>query len=175
MLTFSAAGGAADGRRLGLAGVERAGPVGTHIVVPAIAVARDPPVDSPRHEVNSRDREKPRHELPPRQRKPDARPGIRSAVDAPAPIHSLHPAHGLFAIHLRETRRGARIMQVDQLDAPARIDAAHAHHARAAEAAGSVVKHAEFRHAFSWHGPRPAAGGPLRSNSGSYSFHFSRV
>src|SRR5712692_5811943 len=60
----SSAGRGAVSRRLGLTGMDRAGAVGTQLGVPPVAVARDPGVDLPRHEVNPWNQQEPRHEFP---------------------------------------------------------------------------------------------------------------
>jgi hypothetical protein len=88
--------------------------------------------------MNSRDEQHPSDEIPSGHGEADARPGVYAGKDAALLVNGLHQAHGLFAIHLRESSDGARIVQIQRFNAPAAIHAAQARNAGAAKAASTI-------------------------------------
>jgi hypothetical protein len=85
-------------------GVDGTGAVGAQILIPAIAVARDPSVHKASHKVNAGDKKQPGNEIPSRQGETNARPGIGAGENSAACVNGLHQAHGFFPVNLRETR-----------------------------------------------------------------------
>lgn len=96
-----------------------AGRVVTNFAIPTIAVSRDPRVQMLRQEMNARDKQDPRDEIPARQSQPDACQRIYAGKDATDRVDGLHQAHGFRGIHLREAGWHAWIMEVEELDAAA--------------------------------------------------------
>src|SRR6266849_7506409 len=107
--------GVAGGRffaRSGLLLVQGAGTVGTCLAIPKVAITSDPRVEVPRKQVDARNEQHPREELPSGKGKPDPGPGIHAEIDAPVPVDRLHPTHRFIEVYLRKARRDARVVQV---------------------------------------------------------------
>jgi len=85
-------------------GVDGARAVSAQILIPAIAVSRDPSVHKASHKVNAGDKKQPGNEIPSGQCEADACPGIGAGEDATVRVNGLHQAHGFFPVNLRETR-----------------------------------------------------------------------
>ena len=115
-------------------------PIFAKLAIPTIAISGDPGIKKTRKLMNSRDQEEPGDQLPARQRKSDARPGVHAAVNAARRIHRLHEPHRLFAIHLGKASRGLRIMQIEELNPTAMIHAPDASNTGAAKGTAAIIE-----------------------------------
>ena len=120
-------------------GVDSASAVLAQLAIPAIAVSRNPGVNSLRDKMNSRHQEQPRQQLPPRQRFANSGPRVHAGVNTSVAIYRLHQAHGLLEVYLRKPRGHVGIMQIQQFDPAARIDLPHSCNTGAAQPAVAVV------------------------------------
>ena len=125
--------------------VEGAGAVGADLPVPTVTVAGGPGVDFGGEPADTGNEKNPTEVFPTGEKRADAGPGFYAAGDAPARVNGLHPAHGEFAIDLREALLGGGIVKVEEFDAVVRVEAADGSNAGAAEAAGAVVEDEEVR------------------------------
>src|SRR5947207_13663898 len=103
--------------------VQAASSVLAHRAVPAIAIARNPAVNSSGNPANPWNQQNPCHELPTRKRRSDSGPGIAAAEYSSVRIDSLHQAQRFFAIHLRKSLLRSRVVQIQELDAPSPVEA----------------------------------------------------
>lgn len=126
--------------------VQGAGAVLAKFAIPAIAIARNPAVETLRDEVNPRNQKHPRYELPSWQSQPNARPGVGSGIDAPSRIDGLHQAHRFSDVDLRKAGGHAGVMKVQQLYPAVRVHVPHANHAGTAQVAGAIVKDGKLGH-----------------------------
>ena len=120
--------------------------IGARLAIPAVAIPRDPRVDSSGNPANPGHEQNPRHQTPSRKKYANARPGIRAAENTALRIHRLHPARGRLPVNLRKTPHGGRIVEVEEFDASALVPRPHALDARAAQSAGTVVKNRQLSH-----------------------------
>src|SRR3989441_11482284 len=133
--------------RCGTRDMGGAGAVLTDFSIPAIAIARDPGIEFPRHETNSWKKQDPGQEFPAGKQHRDTSPSVRAAIDSAARVHRLHPTQGRVAVHLRETPLRFGVVGVEELDEAAAVEAAHARGAGPAQRASSVIENGELRHA----------------------------
>lgn len=129
--------------------MEGAGAVGADLTIPTVTVAGDPGIDFGGEPPDTGNEKNPTEVFPTAEKRADASPGFGAAGDAPARVNGLHPAHGEFAIDLRETLLGGGVVKVEEFDAVACVEAADGSDAGAAEAAGAVVEDDEV-----WRGLR---------------------
>src|SRR5712664_620311 len=130
----------------GFSKMRRASTVGALLLIPAVAVARNPGVEFSRYVSNAGNQKHPSHPAPSGQQQSNASPRIHAAKDAPLRVHRLHPDHGLLAVHLRKSAWRLRIMEVKQFDTAEAVEPPHVCRARTAKRAGSIKQHGQLRH-----------------------------
>ena len=94
----------------------------------------------------ARNEKRPRNQAPSRKQETDTRPGVSATIDTALFVDDLHPAQGGFAVDLRESflRRG--IVQVQKLNALARIEWPHRRDTGPTKTARTVIENRDSSH-----------------------------
>lgn len=129
--------------------MQRACAIGAERAVPAVAIPGNPGVSLGGQPTDARDQKKPREKLPAGKKQPDSGPSFRAGPYAAVSVNRLHPTHGCLAVNLGESLLCRRVVEVEELDALATIERAHALNARPAEAAGPIVENGKLGHVIS--------------------------
>lgn len=112
--------------------MDTAGIVVADRAIPAITITGNPCVDFLGEKTDPGNEQDPRDKLPTWEKHTYTGPGVCSAVDVALRINCQHPLHCFIAIDFRIALRNGRFVQIEEFDAPTRVETPHTSGARAA-------------------------------------------
>jgi hypothetical protein len=144
--------------RNGLFEMQSASAVLAELAVPTIAMARDPCIEMLCEKVNPGREKQPGNHIPAGQRHPDTSPGVCARVNPSGWIDSLHQAQRVVEIYLGKASTSARVVNVQQFDARARVHTPDTADTPPAQVARAIVEYGKLGQGSPYAAAKPSAG-----------------